>query len=138
MPIKESSSELQGLLQEGRGWIQENRSGDNTSAILELINKNEKARKSLELRPMFALYGESQVGKSYLAKNALADDDGALKVWLGDQRLDFINEINPAGGGTEATGLVSRFTTIQPPINLQKFPVQLKLLSVLDIQVLFI
>jgi len=55
MPIKESSSELQGLLQEGRGWIQENRSGDNTSAILELINKNEKARKSLELRPMFAL-----------------------------------------------------------------------------------
>lgn len=136
MPIKESSSELQGLLQEGRGWIQENRSGDSTSSILELISKNEKARKSLELRPMFALYGESQVGKSYLAKNALADDDGALKVWLGDQRLDFINEINPAGGGTEATGLVSRFTTIKQPISLQKFPVQLKLLSVLDIVII--
>jgi hypothetical protein len=82
------------------------------------------------------IYGPSQSGKSYLV-SALAREPGKrLVAMLGGREVDFIETINPEGG-KESTGLVSRFTTDRsntPP----NFPIELKLLSELDLIKLFV
>ncbi len=65
-------------------------------------------------RPAIAIFGQSQVGKSYLVSN-LAKTPEAFSLMVkipstGDE-IDFIKNINPPGGGKEATGVVTRFTT---------------------------
>jgi hypothetical protein len=82
------------------------------------------------------VYGPSQSGKSYLV-SALARKPGErLIAVLGGKEVDFIETINPEGG-KESTGLVTRFTTdrISAP---DKFPIQIKLLSELDLIKLFV
>jgi len=82
------------------------------------------------------VYGPSQAGKSYLV-SALARKRGErLVASLGGKEIDFIEMINPEGG-KESTGLVTRFTTdhVSAPT---KFPIQVKLLSELDLIKLFV
>ncbi|MGL5598795.1 MAG: virulence factor SrfC family protein, partial [Aeromonas sp.] len=55
-------------------------------------------------------FGISQAGKSYLISALAAGHNGALEGRYGAQSVDFIKEVNPVGGGKEATGLVTRFT----------------------------
>lgn len=80
------------------------------------------------LKPMSAgFFGLSQAGKSYLISALKAGEDGKLETILDGTRLDFIDHINPLGGGKEATGLVTRFTHKVPdaprghPITLRLF-----------------
>lgn len=62
-------------------------------------------------RPMtVGLFGLSQAGKSYLVSALAAAANGKLETVFDGQRLDFLDHINPPGGGSEATGLVTRFT----------------------------
>ena len=82
------------------------------------------------------VYGPSQAGKSYLV-SALARKQGErLIALLGGKEVDFIETINPEGG-KESTGLITRFTTdkVSTPAN---FPIQIKLLSELDLIKLFV
>ena len=44
-------------------------------------------------------FGLSQAGKSYLISALAAGGDGKLETVVDGQRLDFINHINPPGGG---------------------------------------
>lgn len=84
-------------------------------------------------RPMcVAVFGPSQVGKSYLINSLSRREGRSIAVRFGDQEFDFLSELNPEGEGTEATGLVSRFTTkvTESP---EGFPVEVRLHSLSDI-----
>jgi hypothetical protein len=77
-------------------------------------------------------FGLSQAGKSYLISALAADKNGKLETHYGPARLDFIEHVNPVGGGKEATGLVTRFsrTASSGPA---EFPVELKLFSEIEV-----
>jgi hypothetical protein len=88
-------------------------------------------------RPMsIGFFGLSQAGKSYLISSLARGANGDLETVLDGQRLDFIDHINPPGGGKEATGLVTRFTRCQEPTT-PGFPVRLALLSEADLIKIF-
>ncbi|MGO1246589.1 MAG: putative virulence factor [Oceanisphaera sp.] len=77
-------------------------------------------------------FGLSQAGKSYLISALAAGKNGELETQYGDKTLDFIEHINPVGGGKEATGLVTRFsrTAKSGPA---AFPIDLKLFSEIEL-----
>lgn len=77
-------------------------------------------------------FGLSQAGKSYLISALAAGTNGKLETLYGGSRLDFIEHINPVGGGKEATGLVTRFsrTARSGPA---AFPVELRLFSEIEL-----
>lgn len=77
-------------------------------------------------------FGLSQAGKSYLISALAAGENGELETQYGDKILDFIEHINPVGGGKEATGLVTRFsrTAKSGPT---AFPINLKLFSEIEL-----
>lgn len=84
-------------------------------------------------RPLsVGVFGMSQAGKSYLISTLARGADGRLQTMLDDQKLDFIADINPPGGGKEATGLVTRFTRRRndPPSG---YPIELTLFSEADL-----
>ena len=112
---------------------------DNKKALVNILNKykrdTNRYREALKKRPSIAIFGESQVGKSYLVSNlAKKDDDYSLMVEVAGQnkQIDFIEKMNPPGGGKEATGLVSRFTVKSKFTQGQK-PYLLKIFSQCDI-----
>lgn len=77
-------------------------------------------------------FGLSQAGKSYLISALAAGTNGKLETLYGEQKLDFIEHINPVGGGKEATGLVTRFSRSAKsgPV---AFPVELKLFNEIEL-----
>ncbi|MGE6196398.1 putative virulence factor [Aeromonas media] len=77
-------------------------------------------------------FGISQAGKSYLISALAAGCNGTLEGHYGERPVDFIKEVNPVGGGKEATGLVTRFTRAKTtaPAN---YPVPLQLFSEIDL-----
>ncbi len=82
-------------------------------------------------------FGLSQAGKSYLISALAAGGDGKLETVVDGQRLDFINHINPPGGGKEATGLVTRFSfrAKQGPAG---FALELKLFEEIELVKIFV
>jgi hypothetical protein len=77
-------------------------------------------------------FGLSQAGKSYLISTLAAGENGRLETVYDDQRLDFMQHVNPPGGGKEATGLVTRFTRKSEPTP-PGFPIQLAVFSEIDL-----
>lgn len=64
------------------------------------------------VNPAAAIFGESQVGKSYMVDCLLTGETEVLNIYNGEgQATGFIESINPLGGGQESTSLISRFTT---------------------------
>ena len=82
-------------------------------------------------------FGLSQAGKSYLISALAAGVNGALETKFGEERLDFIQDINPSGGGTEATGLVTRFSRLAKPSEDPAYPVELKLFREVELAKIF-
>ena len=78
-------------------------------------------------------FGLSQAGKSYLISALASDGNGKLESDFGGQVLDFIQHVNPPGGGGEATGLVTRFSHTSRPSQDTHYPVELKLFSEIEI-----
>lgn len=84
-------------------------------------------------RPLsIGVFGMSQAGKSYLISTLARGASGRLRTTLDGAELDFINHINPPGGGKEATGLVTRFTR-QAGHAPAGFPIELTLFSEADL-----
>lgn len=77
-------------------------------------------------------FGISQAGKSYLISALAAGSNGELEARYGSQVVDFIKEVNPVGGGKEATGLVTRFTRHAPEAP-AGYPIPLRLFSEVDL-----
>ena len=91
-----------------------------------------KVKKSIESKPVFALFGISQAGKSYLVKNLLSINGAPLEIKLGQSSYDFLKMINPAGANAESTGVITRFSIDESLLD-AAFPIKIKLLDVKDL-----
>lgn len=87
-----------------------------------------------QVKPGIALFGASQVGKSYLSNYLLATDSHPLYVYDNTgNSVGFLNTIDPNGNGKEATAFVTRFSldsTCGPNPN---YPYRVKLLRPIEI-----
>ncbi|MET3066919.1 putative virulence factor [Atlantibacter hermannii] len=127
--------------QDALGWVESVRTGsrrlDNEADKLNLsLLRSRNLANSLtqvSTTPMtVGFFGISQAGKSYLISALAAGSNGELEARYGDRLVDFIKEVNPVGGGKEATGLVTRFTRHAPdaPVG---YPIPLRLFSEIDL-----
>jgi hypothetical protein len=134
--LRTAAQELYTLANEADTWVNTNLTREEFSkaslAVRDIRRIVRKVVNSIDSKPVFALFGASQVGKSYLIKNILSVDGKPLEISFGDTRLDFLRDINPPGVGAESTGVVTRFTTsMQSPF--PDFPVKSRLLLPKDI-----
>jgi hypothetical protein len=122
-------------------WLSNAKRSSNTVAneAPELVHKLRQIRnQAAKLGPVsktgstIGFFGLSQAGKSYLISALMAGTDGDLKTRLDGHLLDFIDHVNPPGGGAEATGLVTRFakSASEAPAG---FPLKLQLFSETEI-----
>ncbi len=105
--------------------------GATRSKLIDKRRQLNKIKNALGVNPAASIYGESQVGKSYLVDTVLSDTKGALKFIYGGKEYDFITDFNPQGGA-ESTSIVSRFTANSNVDNNSEFPILAKMLSVKD------
>ena len=91
-----------------------------------------KISNTLSNKPAIALFGASQVGKSYLIKNLLSIEGKPFIIENSEVEYDFLKDINPPGVGAESTGVVTRFTKDNDN-TFDKFPIKVKLLTPKDI-----
>ena len=120
-------------------WAQSNQDlrmdRDEILLLKESKMKLNRINNSINSKPVFALFGASQVGKSYLIKNLLSIDGNPLKIIFGNKSYDFLEKINPAGSGAESTGVVTRFTIDNVTTN-TKYPVKANLISINDLVII--
>ena len=127
------------LIEKSIKWVKETDSmkgAKGNKAYRNLVNLRRKANKkkyALGDNPAAAIFGQSQVGKSYLI-DALLSDRGRLFNIAGPDGViySFKKDMNPQGGGSESTSLVSRFSVRYTPVN-SGFPIKAKLLSPADL-----
>ncbi|MDR1170751.1 MAG: putative virulence factor [Prevotellaceae bacterium] len=124
-------------IEKSNKWVLESLQGEKQRyAYRNLVNFRRKLNRkkfALESNPAAAMYGESQMGKSYLVSSLLSKSGKPFTVIDGrGNSYDFINKINPIGKGTESTSLVTRFSTGYKWKN-PAFPVKAKLLSPADL-----
>ncbi len=107
------------VIQDGVKWVSSNVESDKQAVTLYNLKKfrrdANRFERAVPKRPSIAIFGQSQVGKSYLVSNLVKTPEAFslfVKVPGTNEEVDFIEKINPPGGGKEATGLVSRFTTV--------------------------
>ncbi len=79
-----------------------------------------------------SVFGPSQAGKSFLVSAMTRGRAPDLAIRLGGKPYQFIRDINPAAGGRESTGIVTRFSA-SPLSEPATHPVHLSLLSETDI-----
>lgn len=137
--IRNNSDRLYSLFNETDKWVSRNLKFEEGEMLSIRIKDGRrvvrKIRRSLDSKPVFALFGASQVGKSYLVKNLLSIDGKPLQIMLDGEEYDFLKQINPPGVGAESTGVVTRFSIDQVAIN-EAFPIRIKLLDVKDIVII--
>lgn len=87
-----------------------------------------------DFKPSVAVFGESQVGKSYLVDNLLTTAKSPLTIYDGKKEdgYGFIASINPIGGGKESTSLISRFTINSYSEN-PEYPIFAVMLTPIDV-----
>lgn len=138
--ITEAVSRLEQGGAAARDWVEKVRIDSSSVAnqAESLVEYTRRARLSarriggsLHRRNCVGVFGPSQAGKSYLVSALAKRKDAPLLLDFAGQSLDFLKEINPAGG-KESTGLVSRFTRHKSPLD-AKYPVELRLLSETDL-----
>jgi hypothetical protein len=131
--------ELEDSVSNSASWAQSNQDlrmdRDEILLLKESRMKLNRINNSFKSKPVFALFGASQVGKSYLIKNLLSVDGDPLQIILGDKSYEFLEKINPPGSGAESTGVVTRFT-IDKVSKDAKFPVKAKLISISDLVII--
>lgn len=122
-------------------WLEEVRNNskrvDNEADSLILaLRRSRNIAHSLErvaLTPItIGFFGLSQAGKSYLISSLAAGHDGKLETHYGNAKVDFLEHVNPVGGGKEATGLVTRFSR-QKQSGEADFPIELRLFQEVEI-----
>lgn len=125
------------IIENSNIWIRTYLDGEKqNSAYRNMVDFRRKLKKknfALESNPAAAVYGESQVGKSYLISSLLSEEGKPFSI--ADENgivHNFIEDINPIGDGSESTSLVSRFSVNYKPINIG-FPIKATLLSPADI-----
>ena len=127
--------------QDALGWVDNVRTSsrrldneaDNLNLSLLRTRNLANSLTQVSTTPMtVGFFGISQAGKSYLISALAAGSNGELEARYGTQVVDFIKEVNPVGGGKEATGLVTRFTRHAPDAP-AGYPIPLRLFSEIDL-----
>ncbi|MEB6224964.1 virulence factor SrfC family protein [Pantoea anthophila] len=127
--------------QDALSWVDDVRTGsrrlDNEAdkLTLDLLRTRNLANSlsQVSTTPMtVGFFGISQAGKSYLISALAAGSNGELEARYGSKVVNFIREVNPVGGGKEATGLVTRFTRHAPEAP-EGYPIPLRLFSEIDL-----
>ena len=119
-------------------WIKKNKPEDYAAKFLQMVDERRKLRKlqtAKQDNPAIAAYGVSQVGKSYLI-NCLLQKEGKPFILEADGKAyNFIEEMNPKTDNTEATGVVTRFSSFStdPDRYCDKYPILMRCLSVADV-----
>lgn len=126
------------VINESLKWIRNNKPEQYEPRFLQLVEERRKLRKMADAErenPAIAAYGESQVGKSYLMSNILQREGKPFLVSVNGHDYDFIEEMNPITHDTEATGVVTRFSSYARNEKLYSdvHPIMMKTLSVADI-----
>ena len=101
------------------------------------LNTFKKIENNIASKPVIAVFGGSQVGKSYLIKNLLSSKEQPFFLRNKSKNYDFLQDINPPGVGAESTGVVTRFT-INNELKFEEFPIKIKLLSPKDILIIIL
>ena len=125
-------------MRDGARWVVDNAEVTGGSAVssrrtlLRCARDTERLAASAGRPQTVSVFGPSQSGKSYLMSVMTAPpSQRALTVSLGNERLDFLQKINPEGE-KESTGLVTRFTVRRFGVDAER-PVSVSLLSETDI-----
>lgn len=127
-------------------WLDRNRGleSDLNDLAPELIADLARAAESAEnnsfnINPnsTVAVFGPSQAGKSHLISAMAADENGQLLTHWDNQEINFITHVNPPGGGTEATGLVTRLTRGKSDCP-AGFPVKLKVFKEIELAMILV
>ncbi|MGV0845680.1 virulence factor SrfC family protein [Empedobacter falsenii] len=106
--------------------------------LLKLKNSKNifyRIQENIDAKPVMAVFGGSQVGKSYLIKNLLSSEGQPFLIKNKNIDYDFLKDINPPGVGAESTGVVTRFTIDQNQ-KFEDYPIQIKLLTAKDILII--
>lgn len=142
--IKKRTSELSKSIGLINTWAASQEDKVIQSSVKNALQTQERAlitiERSIKKRPAIAVFGQSQVGKSYLIQNlAKPDEEKFLKIYAGENNpnVNFLTEMNPDGNGKESTGLVSRFTTSKIKTN-PSYPFKAELFNQLDIAAILI
>lgn len=134
--ISISINENNKVIDDSIKWATENlKYEEQSNLILTLKNSKKiltKINQNIKNKPVIALFGGSQVGKSYLIKNLLSIAGKPFLIENNTQKYDFLKDINPPGVGAESTGVVTRFTKEKKGI-FQDFPIEVQLLNPKDI-----
>ena len=131
-------------LEKGINWISINGDTSSLDSKKRLLNDNKRklnrVSSALQKRPSIAIFGQSQVGKSFLVRSlAKSPITSKLEIInsMTEERIDFLQKINPPGG-RESTGIITRFSTSKP-INIKSaYAYKVELLSQLDIAAIII
>lgn len=135
--VVQRAAEVAQVARNGAAWLEANRTRlkEDPTALARDFRRFGRRASRLRVaaeRPMcVAVFGASQAGKSYLVSSLATRPGQPLLAAYGDQRLDFLQDLNPQGG-TESTGLVTRFT-VRPPAAPAQAPVPLRLMSQTDV-----
>ena len=137
--LSDKIKKLEDSVSNSSSWAQSNKElrmdRDEIILLKESRMKLNRINNSFKSKPVFALFGASQVGKSYLIKNLLSVDGDPLEIILGNKSYEFLEKINPPGSGAESTGVVTRFT-IDKVSEDPKFPIKAKLISISDLVII--
>lgn len=119
-------------------WLKKYKPEQYESLFLNFIEQRSKLKKikrASVYNAGIAAFGASQVGKSYLMNNMLQKDGKPFMVIENGENYNFVEEINPITHDTEATGVVTRFSsfTKSPVEYSEEHPVLMKTLRVVDI-----
>ena len=137
--IEKQAGDVVSLINDGTHWVNEYLKDEEQEqsryALKKFRRQINKIKAVVNQKPTIALFGASQVGKSYMANNLLYNKDNKLEVYdhKSGKNIDFIKELNPEGKGNEATSAVTRFTSEMAQADQDKPPVKLKLFDVKDV-----
>lgn len=81
-----------------------------------------------------AIFGISQVGKSYMTNYLLSTNDSQVKIYDNEGNgTAFLANIDPMGNGREATALISRFSTSNLCGGNTNYPIRVRMMSLSDL-----
>lgn len=117
--ISEIATNFEQTTQKAVKWLETNGPAKAARKMRAYGREAKRLARTAKRPQAFAVYGESQAGKSYLMGELSAPEKGIFTVtWPGQKPVNFIGEegINPQNNG-ESSGLVSRFTTQPLPLS---------------------
>ena len=125
-------------INKGLEWIKQHEPEQYDQRFLQLVDERRKLRvlaKAEESNAGIAAFGNSQVGKSYMMNCILKDNDKPFMVEHSGGEYNFVKTINPIGKGTEATGVVTRFSAYKkhPELYDIKYPIRFRAYGVKDV-----